>query len=187
LNGQVATVRSGRDDVRASGARVEELLAGFERPLPLAKSRARAEELVRSLVQLYGNALDRMLEIVDAEAGESADRIFAKLFADPLISGLLVVHGLHPLTTLERVQRALDGVRPYIESHQGRVEVLGVDGSTVLLRMAGSCDGCPSSAATLKLAIERAIFDACPEITEVRAEGVQPESDAPLSLRVISA
>lgn len=167
---------------------MEELLAGFDRPLPLAQTRARAEELVRSLVQLYGAGLDRILEIVDAEAGDDAGRFFAALCDDPLVSGLLTVHGLHPLTAVERVQRALDAVRPYIESHEGRVEVLGVEGSVVSLRMAGSCDGCPSSAATLKLAIERAIFETCPDITEVQAQGTSPAAaDSPVTLRVVSA
>lgn len=185
MNGHVAE-RSERDDVRASGARIEELLGAFDRPLPLAQGRARAEELVRALVQLYGGAIDRMLEVVDSAAGDHADRVFAKFCEDPLVSGLLAIHGLHPLTTRERVQRALDGVRPYIESHQGRVDVLDVEGATVSLRMAGSCDGCPSSAATLKLAIERAIFEACPEIAEVRAEGVSPAAQSTSSLRVMS-
>jgi hypothetical protein len=169
LNGQATIERSGRADVRASGVRVEELLAGFDRPLPLAQTRARAEELVRSLVQLYGAGLDRILEIVDAEASADADRVFTALCDDPLVSGLLAVHGLHPLTAVERVQRALDGVRPYIESHEGRVEVLGVEGSIVSLRMAGSCDGCP-------------------DISEVRAEGTSPApEDLPVTLRVVSA
>jgi nitrite reductase/ring-hydroxylating ferredoxin subunit len=42
----------------------------------------------------------------------------------------------------------------------------------VRLRMHGSCDGCPSSAMTLKLAIEDAIHKAAPDVIEVEAEGV---------------
>ncbi len=69
-----------------------------------------------------------------------------------------------------RVLDALGEVRPYLESHGGNVELLEVDGSTVRLRMQGSCSGCPSSAMTLKLAIENAIQKVAPEIEEVIAE-----------------
>ncbi len=47
---------------------------------------------------------------------------------------------------------ALDSVRPYLGSHGGDVELLGVDedAGAVHLRLLGSCDGCPSSAVTLQ-------------------------------------
>jgi Fe-S cluster biogenesis protein NfuA len=67
----------------------------------------------------------------------------------------------------DRVLDALGEVRPYLDSHGGDVELLGVEGSTVRLRLQGSCSGCPSSAMTLKLAIENAIQKAAPEIVEV--------------------
>ncbi|MBV9816956.1 MAG: NifU family protein [Solirubrobacterales bacterium] len=75
-----------------------------------------------------------------------------------------------------RVREALQGVRPYLESHGGDVELLGIEGSAVRLRLRGSCSGCPSSAMTLKLAIEDAIHAAAPEIEEVIAaeEGAPP-------------
>jgi nitrite reductase/ring-hydroxylating ferredoxin subunit len=44
----------------------------------------------------------------------------------------------------------------------------------VLLRLEGSCEGCPSSAATVKLAVEKAILQRVPEIHEVRAIGSAP-------------
>ncbi|HTU82353.1 MAG TPA: NifU family protein [Candidatus Acidoferrales bacterium] len=176
---------SGSGTVRASGVRVEELLAEFERPSPIAHVRGRAEELVRTLVGLYGAGIERILEIVDANAGDRAGAIFAALGEDELSSGLMAIHGLHPESTADRVQRALDGVRPYVESHRGSVEVLAIEDGVVWLRMSGSCDGCPSSAVTLKLAIEKAILEACPELSSVRAEGVSDAAEAPATLRVL--
>ena len=62
------------------------------------------------------------------------------------MAGLLLVHGLHPYDVQTRVARALDSVRPYLGSHGGDVELLGVDAEGVVtLRMLGNCDGCPSS------------------------------------------
>ena len=174
--------RSG-GEVRASGARVEELLHGFDGPLPPGRARAQAEALVASVVQLYGEGLARVLEILEQNAGDRADEIVERLCCDELLSGLLAIHGLHPIATVDRAQAALAKVRPYIESHQGHVEITGFEGATVHVRMSGSCHGCPSSAATLKLAIEKAILEACPELEAVEAEGLET---AATTLHVVS-
>ncbi|MDQ3906545.1 MAG: NifU family protein, partial [Actinomycetota bacterium] len=99
------------------------------------------------------------------------------------VAGLLVLHDLHPQSTEERVLAALDRVRPYLGSHAGDVEYLGLDDDgTVRLRLAGSCDGCPSSALTVKMAIEKGIEDVAPEVTKVEVEGMVPESASGLSV-----
>ena len=74
------------------------------------------------------------------------------------MGGLLLLHGLHPLDLEARVRQALDKVRPYLRSHGGNVELLGVDEGVVRLRLEGSCHGCPSSAATMRQTIEEAIL-----------------------------
>ena len=81
------------------------------------------------------------------------------------------MHGLHPDDVGTRVARALDGVRPYLGSHGGDVELVGLtDDGRVRLRMLGSCDGCPSSSVTLTLAVETAIRDAAPEVSGIDVE-----------------
>lgn len=136
---------------------------------------ALAEEAVALVVQLYGAAMTRAIAMLE-EAGPEGHAMFERLAADPLIGNLLVVHDLHPVDTLTRVGRALDQVRPYLGSHAGGVELLGVDEDGIArLRLQGSCDGCPSSAVTVKLAIERAILEAAPEVAAVEVENVVPE------------
>ena len=149
-------------DLRGSGARIEALLDASAAGGPVAKERA--EELVRLVVDLYGAGLERMLEILD-EAGHLDDGLLERLADDELVAGLLLIHGLHPYGTAERVERALTQVRPYLGSHGGDVELVGVSAEGVVqLRMLGSCDGCASSAATLQLAVEGAIEAAAPEV-----------------------
>ena len=85
------------------------------------------------------------------------------------------MHGLHPDDVETRVARALDGVRPYLGSHGGDVELVGLtDDGVVRLRMLGSCDGCPSSSVTLTLAVETAIRDAAPGGHRHRGGGAAP-------------
>ena len=97
-----------------------------------------------------------------------------------LVSHLLLLHGLHPVPLEQRVHGALDEVRPYLESHGGDVELLGIEDGVVRLAMRGSCDGCASSTMTLKLAIEDAIQKAAPDVEEIVAEGAVEPAPAPL-------
>src|SRR4051794_7861587 len=152
-------------DLQARGERIEQLLEASAAAGPVA--RERAEELVRLVVELYGEGLERLLEIV-YDAGALDDKVLDQLADDPVVSNLLIVHGLHPYGVEERIERALASVRPYLGSHGGDVALLAVsDDGVASLRMLGSCDGCPSSAATLTLAVEEAIRKAAPEIVSI--------------------
>ncbi|MEN8583229.1 NifU family protein [Burkholderia sp. RS01] len=141
-----------------------------------AVARGRAEDLVRQVTDLYGAGLQRILEILD-DQGKLDDATLAALTADDLVSGLLVVHGLHPLSVQARVAGALDSVRPYLGSHGGNVDLLGISAEGVVrLRLLGTCQGCPSSSVTLKFAVEEAIESAAPEVTAI--EVVEEEKPA---------
>jgi Fe-S cluster biogenesis protein NfuA len=66
----------------------------------------------------------------------------------------------------ERVDKALDEIRPYIHSHSGDVNIVDVsDDGVVKLQMVGTCDSCPMSLMTLRLGIER--------ILKEKVEGVK--------------
>ena len=70
----------------------------------------------------------------------------------------------------ERVDHALDEIRPYIHSHSGEVNIVDVsDDGTVKLQMVGSCHGCPMSMLTLRLGIERILLEKVPGVTKVVA------------------
>ena len=151
--------------VQQVGDQIEELLAALtargQGPL--------AEELVRLLVGLYGDGLAHIMEAV-AEDGGPALR--DRLTGDPLVESLLLLHGLHPLDVDTRIQRALDRVRPYLGSHAGGVHYVGVTDGVARLVLEGNCNGCPSSTVTVQLAIEGAVQDAAPEVSQVVVEGV---------------
>jgi Fe-S cluster biogenesis protein NfuA len=144
----------------------------------------RAEELVAAVVALHGAALGRLIASVAAEPG-GADLV-RRLAEDDLVSNLLILHGLHPDDVDARVQAALDRVRPYLGSHAGGIEFLGVDEDGVAqLQLKGSCDGCAGSAATVHNAVERAVLDAAPEVVRVHVEGVvEPPPPSPGLLQI---
>ncbi len=156
--------------VQQAGTRVEELL-GALRANSGAEVAATAEELVGLLVGLYGDGLGRIVAVL-ADSGEAGPAALARLTEDPLVESLLLLHGLHPLDVDARIQRALDRVRPYLGSHAGGVQYLGVTDGVARLQLEGSCNGCPSSTVTVQLAIQGAVEEAAPEVTQVVVSGM---------------
>jgi Fe-S cluster biogenesis protein NfuA len=156
-----------RGEFRAQTDRVEKLAA----KLDLAgdpEVRAAALELIQSVIELHGAALQRMID----KCLESADgeRILNSALQDDLVASMFLLHSLHPDDMQTRIQRGLEGVRPYLKSHGGDCELVSVLDGIVRLRLHGTCGSCPSSALTLKNAVEEALYDAAPDITEIVAE-----------------
>jgi Fe-S cluster biogenesis protein NfuA len=74
------------------------------------------------------------------------------------------------MTVLERVEAALNTIRPYLETDGGNVSIEEITPENVVkLKLLGSCGSCPMSIMTLKAGIEEAIKKAVPEITGVDA------------------
>ena len=67
----------------------------------------------------------------------------------------------------QRVNAALDTVRPFIEADGGDVWLIKIDGPVAYVQLLGACGGCPASHQTLKGAVERAVREHCPEIERV--------------------
>src|SRR4051812_26083342 len=123
------------------------------------REREIATELVSALLDMYGDGLARIVAAGPVPV------------EDELVAHLLFLHGLHPVPVEERVGRALDEGRPYLLAHGGGVELLGVSEGVVSLRLDGACNGCPSSALTLKSAVEEAILRAAPDVERIDADG----------------
>ena len=82
---------------------------------------------------------------------------------------------------LEQVEKALDTIRPYLETDGGNVKVLEIDeNNTVKLEMLGACGTCPMSPMTLKAGVEEAIKKAVPEIQSVVAINVNSSESNPV-------
>lgn len=165
-------------NVDAVGQRVEDLLDQIADRDEVAAELT--EELVTELMTLYGAGLGRLIDRMRAAAPDA----LRDVTADPLVGGLLLLHDLHPDEISARIEAALEGVRPYLASHGGGVQLLGVTGEVALLRLEGSCDGCGSSQVTLQHAVEGAVLEAAPEVARIEVEGAVP---APAGNGLISA
>jgi Fe-S cluster biogenesis protein NfuA/nitrite reductase/ring-hydroxylating ferredoxin subunit len=130
------------------------------------QARAVADELVAAIMQLYGEGLERIMAAVDEPTRD-------RLAGDGVIASLLLIHGLYPVDLETRVREALAGVRPYMESHGGDVELLGIEDGVARMRLVGHCRGCPASEATLELAIKKALEENAPDLEGLEVEGVE--------------
>jgi Fe-S cluster biogenesis protein NfuA len=75
----------------------------------------------------------------------------------------------------DKIESALDSIRPYLEADGGNVKVLEVtEDMIVKLEMTGACGSCPMSSMTLKAGVEEAIKRAIPEINGVVAVNNEP-------------
>ena len=149
--------------------RVQELLGSLDEIAdPFAQQRV--QELIGAVLELYGAGLDRILGVV-ADAGEPGLPIRDALLDDGIVASLLLIHGLYPVALEERVAQALDSVRPFLASHGGNVELISVEQGVARLQLQGSCNGCPSSAATLEHALREAIDAAAPDLLGLEVEG----------------
>ncbi|WP_194975666.1 NifU family protein [Aquiflexum lacus] len=76
-------------------------------------------------------------------------------------------------TLIDRVELALDGIRPYLEADGGNVKIVEITEDLVLkLELTGTCSSCPMSTMTLKAGVEEAVKRAVPEIIKVEAINV---------------
>jgi Fe-S cluster biogenesis protein NfuA/nitrite reductase/ring-hydroxylating ferredoxin subunit len=137
-------------------------------------TRQLAEELVSAIVQMYGAGLEQVLGVLFA-AGDEGARLAMTMADDPLVATLFMIHDLHPVPLADRVNQALEHVRPYMESHGGNVELLSLEEGVARLRLEGSCSDCSASAVTLELAIKQALEQAAPDLDGLEVEGVLEE------------
>ena len=167
--------RSGIDPDRLM-ARIQELTERVDK-IEDDWSRTAAEELTAAVVQLYGAGLERIVELLGEERSDGETPLDL-LAGDDLVAGLMLIHDLFPVPVEQRVAEALERVRPYMDSHGGDVELLGVRDGVAYLRLEGSCRSCAASSATLELAVRQALEEAAPDLIGMEVEGVAEPAGA---------
>jgi Fe-S cluster biogenesis protein NfuA len=163
----VADNRDFREDVERISGLVEKIEAIADPAV-----RAASKGLIQSVMDLHGAAWEKALEIV-SEAGEPGMDIIDRLGRDSLVSGLLILYGLHPEDLETRVRKAVDRVRPQLRKQGSEVEVLDITEGRVRLCVETSSHTCGSTAKTVANTLEGAIYHAAPDLTSLVIEGLE--------------
>jgi Fe-S cluster biogenesis protein NfuA/nitrite reductase/ring-hydroxylating ferredoxin subunit len=121
----------------------------------------------RALDALHKEALTRMIRAL--KASPEAAAALREVARDEVVYAVLRHHEILRPSLQERVEAALESVRPELASHGGNVELHAIEPPDVVsVRWLGSCDGCSSAGLTMKAGVEKAISEFCPEIRQVR-------------------
>lgn len=168
-------VRSEMEELNEQSRRIQSLVEEID-AFPDEDARNLMQECMQEVLSFYGHGLERMLKIISNGSTTAAKDIYNDLIEDSFITGLLLIHDLHPLDLKTRLHQALDKVKPYMDSHGGSVEIVSLENGIAKLRLSGSCKGCPSSASTLELGIKQAIEELCPDLEGLEVEGMVEEN-----------
>jgi Fe-S cluster biogenesis protein NfuA len=114
---------------------------------------------------LHAEALRRVVRVLRADP--AAALALREAATDEIIYAVLRHHGIVKPSLSERVETALDGVRPLLAGHGGDVELVRVEPPSIAIRFLGACDNCPASRLTIDAAVKTAVHAACPEITDI--------------------
>ncbi|MBD2440211.1 NifU family protein [Nostoc sp. FACHB-110] len=162
--------------------KLEELIAEINRFEAIISDwdesqRCVAVGLKRAIEDLHKEALTRLIKSLKQES-MSALRHAAD---DEVVYAVLLYHDLvkPPLPPiLQRIQTALEEVRPGLKSHKGDIELVAFKPpDTVEVKLIGTCSSCPASNLTLTQGVEQAIKNHCPEINQVVAVSDRPTGD----------
>jgi len=168
----VADDRDFRDDMQRIGGLVQEIESIADPAV-----RAATKDLVQSLMDLHGAALEKALDIV-AEAGEPGMNIIDRLGRDSLVSSVLILYGLHPEDLETRVAKAVEKIRPQLRKQGCEVELLGVNDGAIRLRVETGSHTCGSTAKTVQATLEGAMYDAAPDMASLVIEGFGEKSSS---------
>ncbi|MDQ6839080.1 MAG: NifU family protein [Actinomycetota bacterium] len=145
----------------------------------------RVSELLDWVDAFHRDGLGRLAEMIRAWRGE----VFLEAVAEDEYAGaLLAAYGLGEATASvekagEDVEAALADVRPMVESHGGVLEVDDVTDGVVRIRLTGTCDGCPSSSATLTYGVEAALREHWPHFRRLElVDDAAPDDPAKAGL-----
>ncbi len=179
----IDTTSTQRDTLTALAgdvARLEEVFTGWDET-----QRGAVEAYRRAIEDLHGEALRRLVRALKADP--AALEAMKGAVTDEVVYAVLRRHNILKASVTERVEAALESVRPMLASHGGDVELVAVRPPAIEVRFTGACDGCPASALTFHAGVKKAIEESCPEITDIlQLKGSTGASCSKDSLRFVS-
>ncbi len=152
---------------------LEWLGTGIERMEGIQDEKTREEvfALLEGIDVLHRQGLGRILDLIANLGGQQA---VERISQDPIVRTLMEMYDLPEADERTQVERVLEDVYPYFQSHGGKLDLLGVENGRVRVRLSGSCEGCPGTATTLQRVVDEALREGFPGFKELVAEEMPP-------------
>jgi Fe-S cluster biogenesis protein NfuA/nitrite reductase/ring-hydroxylating ferredoxin subunit len=160
-------------------ARLEEVFSTWDET-----QRGVVDAYRHAIEDLHGEALRRLIRALKSDPAALA--AMKEAVTDEIVYAVLRRHEILKPSLTERVETALDGVRPMLAAHGGDVELVAVRPPVIEVRFTGACDGCPASALTFHAGVKKAVEEACPEITDILQVKGRDSACATDSVRFVS-
>lgn len=164
--------------VHKQAQEIERLIGELE-AIPDPDLRTKVVGLVQALMGLHAAGIDRLMRIVAGD-DQSNPAILRRLAGDNLVSSLLLLYGVHPLTLETRVQHAIDQLQSKLSSQAARVELLGLADGVLRLRLLRERQSCHSTKLQLRATIEQDLYEAAPDLNEIQFVD-EPEAQSSIS------
>ena len=129
-------------------------------------ARAAATELAAALEDHQAAVLRALVGALRAD--ERGRELLYEIVDEPEVYAALVKAGIVRPTLAMRALQVLEGVRPYITSHGGDVELVAIEEGVAYVRLLGACVGCGSSTDTLRRMVAEALLEHLPELDDVQ-------------------
>lgn len=156
-----------QEQVRQLGQRIEQ----FEQ-MPAGPAKTAGRELVQLLMDVHGEGLERMMEIV-FESGDQGAKIIDRLGKDESVASLLLLYSLHPDDLETRVEKAAERMRPRLRKLACAIESLEVRESAVQVRLGAAGHSCGSSSKDIRSIVEDCIYQFAPDVTSLEILGLE--------------
>ncbi|MBL4756728.1 MAG: NifU family protein [Rhizobiales bacterium] len=149
------------DELLSDIARLESVFDQWDE-----NQKSAVENYRKSVDDLHREAFRRFIASVKSDPAAMAG--LKSALGDEIVYAVLRHFELIRPSLQERVEEALDSIRPMLASHGGDVELVAVrPPDQVDVRFIGACDGCPASMLTFTAGVKKAIETHCPEITKI--------------------
>jgi Fe-S cluster biogenesis protein NfuA len=160
MDGSVLTPPSDLAGLAEELGRLEALVEAWE-----PEMRGMAYAYRRAIDALHAEALRRLVRAL--QGSDAARAALRDAASDEIVYAVLRHHGIVKPSLAERVETALESVRPVLAGHGGDVELVRIEPPRVAIRFIGTCESCPASTLTIDAAVRGAVQAACPEITDI--------------------
>lgn len=162
-----------------------ELIAQFDQ-MPDSPQKSAGKELVQLLMDVHGQGLERMLELV-FEYRESGSALIDRLGKDDIAGGLLLLYSLHPDAFETRVETAIERIRPRLRKLSCAIDLLSIENAVVRVQLTKGGHSCGSSTRELQAIVEAGIYELAPDIASLEILGLEdPASTGFVALETLT-
>ena len=178
----MSTTTNFHEQVRKLG----ELIAQFDR-MPDSPQKSAGKELVQLLMDVHGQGLERILELI-FESRESGSALIDRLGKDDIAGGLLLLYSLHPDAFETRLQTAIERIRPRLRKLSCAIDLLSIENAVVRVQLTKGGHSCGSSTRELQAIVEGGIYELAPDVALLEILGLEePASTGFVALETLTA